>query len=278
MNPLIINFTPTGIVPRKANGICVPESANEIIEQVHQAYELGITIVHLHARNHSGEPTYKSTTYARMVEGIKKHCPALVVCTSLSGRNFTEFEQRSQPLEVYPDMASLTLSSLNFSTQASNNSPDMICRLVDKMNQYGVKPELEVFDAGMINYSKYLIEKGVINAPFYYNIILGNIASAQMDLAQLGIMLKDLPHNSYCALGGIGKFQLSANVTAIANNMGVRVGLEDNTIFDYKTGEKATNIQLLKRVHNIAQLTQREIMKPNEFGELGFYNKNRTNV
>ncbi len=272
MNPLIINFTPTGMIPKKSEVPSVPESPEEIIEQVHEAFELGITLVHLHAREEDGTPTYKKLVYAKIIEGIRKHCPDLVLCTSLSGRNFPEFEKRSEPLELYPDMASLTLSSLNFVQQASINTPDSIRGLVEKMNEFGVKPELEVFGPGMINYAQYLINKGLVKPPFYYNIILGNIASAQMDLSQAGIMINSLPENSYWALGGIGRFQLIANMTAIANGGGVRVGLEDNTIYDFNTMTPATNIQLIQRIHKLAELANRTIMKPKEFGDMGFYN------
>jgi uncharacterized protein (DUF849 family) len=260
------------MIPRKSDILGVPESPDEIIDQVHEAFELGITMVHLHARNSNGTPTYKKSIYSKIIEGLRKHCPKLVICTSLSGRNFPEFEKRSEPIELYPDMASLTLSSLNFVQQASINSPDMIIRLVDKMNSFGVKPELEVFDFGMINYAQYLINKDLIQAPFYYNIILGNIASAQMDLIQAGTMIKSLPPESFWSLGGIGRFQLSANLTAIANDGGVRVGLEDNTIFDYKDKQAASNISLIRRIHEFAALAGRSIMKPEEFGNAGFYN------
>lgn len=276
MEPLIINFTPTGMIPRKKLVPGVPESPDEIIEQVHEAFELGISVVHLHAREKDGSPTYKKTIYVNIIEGIRKYCPGLVLCTSLSGRNFSEFEKRSEPIELYPDMASLTLSSLNFIQQASINSPETILMLIKKMQQYGVNPELEVFDFGMINYAQYLINKQHLKPPFYFNIILGNIASAQMDLAQVGIMLQNLPSKSYWALGGIGRFQLMANMTAIAQGGGVRIGLEDNTIYDYSSQRLATNIDLLKRIHNLAQIAGRPIMTSEEFGSSGFYNSVKT--
>ena len=137
MHDLIINFTPTGMVPTKAMNPSVPIDVMEIIEEVHQAYEEGITLVHLHARDEHGEPTYKKAVYESIVNGVRDHCKDLVICLSLSGRNFNEFEKRSEPLELMPDMGSLTLSSLNFSTQASVNAPDMIMRLAEKMNEYG---------------------------------------------------------------------------------------------------------------------------------------------
>ncbi len=116
---LVINFTPTGMIPTKEMTPHVPVSPSEIIEDVHEAYELGITMVHIHARDKvTGEPTYKAEVYEEIILGVRKYAPELVVCVSLSGRNWSEFEKRSEPIQLTgkakPDMGSLTLSSLNF--------------------------------------------------------------------------------------------------------------------------------------------------------------------
>ena len=162
---LVIDFTPTGMIPTKGLTPHVPVYESEIIEDVHSAYELGITKVHLHARSSGNEsPSYHKEIYAGIIEGIRKFAPDLVICVSLSGRTFNKFEERSEVLDLVgvlkPDMGSLTLSSLNFNKIASINSPDMIQALAVKMLQLGIVPELEAFDAGMINYAKYLIKKG----------------------------------------------------------------------------------------------------------------------
>ena len=124
-NKIIINFCPTGMVPTKKDTPHVPISAQEIIEQTHEAYEIGITIAHLHARDDDGVPAYKKVKYAEIFEGVRKYCPTLVVCGSTSGRDFPEFEKRSEVIELQPDMCSLTLSSLNFINKASTNEPWM---------------------------------------------------------------------------------------------------------------------------------------------------------
>lgn len=274
-SPIIINFAPTGMVPTKSVTPHVPITPAEIIEQTHEAYELGITIVHLHARNHDESPAHESSVFSQIFEGVKKHCPDLVISATLSGRDVHEIEKRSEVLELKPDLASLTLSSLNFSKQASVNAPETIVGLINRMTEHGVKPELECFDAGMINYSKYLIRKNLIEPPFYYNILCGNIASAQADLGYLGLMLKDLPEDSYWALAGLGKEQLKMNTIAIAMGGGVRVGIEDNIWYDRQQKKLATNIELIKRVHRISEEFERKVMSPVEFGALGFYNRHR---
>lgn len=272
---LLVNFVPTGMVPTKESAPFVPITPNEIIEEVHEASELGITLVHLHARDDEGQPTYKANVYAQILDGINRHCPELVTCVSLSGRNFNEFEKRSEALSLYPDMASLTLSSMNFSKSASVNSPEMIISLAQKMAEYGVNPELEVFDLGMINYAKYLLNKAYIKGPLYFNIILGNVAGMQAEMATAGLAVSQLPQDALWSFGGIGTTQLRANTLAIAQGGGVRIGLEDNIYYDQKSRVPATNISLLKRIHEIAVIFERPIMAPKTLGELGFYNKKK---
>jgi len=268
----IINFCPTGMIPTKAINKNTPISPSEIIEQTHEAYELGITIAHLHARLDNEKPTYKKSVYAQIVEGVRKNCPGLIICCSTSGRDTPALEHRSEVIELYPDMCSLTLSSLNFNKSASINSPTIIEGLLDKMLDFGVNPELECFDLGMINYGKYLLNKKQITSPSYWNLIFGNIAGLQPTFSQIGTSISEIPENHFISLGGIGKYQLKANAMAIASGLGVRVGLEDNIWFDKERTIKATNIGLLKRVYGLMEINQKQLLPSSE---LNFYNKKR---
>ena len=267
---LIINFTPTGMIPTKKMTPHVPISASEIIEQVHAISEVGITMVHLHARDSiTGKPTYEKEIYAEIISGIRKYAPTLVLGVSLSGRDFSEFEKRSEAVFLEdllkPDMGSLTLSSLNFNKTASINSPQMVQDLAKVMKEKGVVPELEVFDAGMINYAKYLERKNLIQPPYYFNLLLGNIACAQADMLHTGVMINDLPKDSLYSLAGIGVSQLKMNSLSIAVGGGVRVGLEDNIWYDAGRTKLATNLSLIQRIHRLALSNEREIMTPEEF-------------
>jgi len=262
---LIVNFTPTGMIPSKAMTSHVPVSVSEIVEDVHQAVEIGITMVHLHARDETtGDPTYEGRIYERLIAGIRSFAPDLIIGVSLSGRDFKELRQRSEVLgldgAVKPDMGSLTLSSLNFNRVASVNAPGMIQALAREMKTRGIAPELEAFDAGMINYARYLQKKDLIEPPFYFNLLLGNIACAQADLLHAGIMIRDLPPESYWSLAGIGNAQVAMNSVAIAMGGGVRVGLEDTIYYDQGRTKLATNADLLRRIHTIAQANERELM------------------
>lgn len=267
----IINFTPTGTQPTRENSLA-PLQVNEIIEEVHQAYELGISITHIHARDpETFSNTYKKEVYGPIIEGIRKHCPELLVCASLTGRNFPELSQRTEVLQCLPDMGSLTMSSLNFPTGVSVNQPQMILDLISKMEEFGVQPEIECFDSGMVNYTKYLISKNILKPPYYMNVILGNIYNSQSDLNSVAAIKSSIPDNVTTCIGGIGVHQLKSNILGLIEFDGVRIGLEDNLYYKGKT--KATNMELLARVYRIMNELDLELMTSKELREKGYGNK-----
>jgi len=258
MKKFIFNFTPTGMIPTKQMTEHVPVQPEEIIKDIIEACELGVNMVHVHARDlETGKPTFSKDIYAEIIKGVRKECKDLVITVSTSGRDWPEFEKRSEVLdldgELKPDFGSLTLSSLNFNKQASLNSPQMIQALAGKMKENGIRPELEAFDLGMINYGKYLIKKGLVDPPYYFNLILGNIACAQADMLSLGLMVRELPEGSLWSAGGVGNPQLKVNVMALLSGGGVRTGLEDNIWFDEERTQLASNMDLLKRLRYVAE-------------------------
>lgn len=255
---LIINFCPTGMIPTKAMTPHVPVTPGEVIDDACRALELGVAIVHLHARAEDGTPTYRGEIYEEMILGIRGHFSDAIICVSCSGRNFPEFEQRSEVLELTgaarPDLASLTLTSLDFPTGTSQNAPDMVLALGAKMVERGVKPELECFDFGMINAANMLIGKGLLGEPpYYFNLLLGSRYSVPATARHLSNMLEDLPPESIWSAAGIGLFQLPMNVLAIAMGGHCRVGLEDNIYHGFNRGELATNEALVERVAHLSE-------------------------
>lgn len=268
MNKLIINLAPTGMIPTKEMTGHVPIAPSEIVDEVLSCAALGVSMVHLHARGREGAPAYQKEIFETIIAGIREKRPELVIVVTTSGRTYNEFEKRSAVLELQgrakPDMASLTLSSLNFNKMASVNSPDMIVRLVEKMNERGIKPELEVFDLGMVNFAHYLIRKGLLTPPYYFNIILGNIAAAQAKLLHLGLLVSELPPGSIWSLAGVGDFQRSMNALGVIAGNGVRIGLEDNIWFDDERTLLATNYMLVERTVHMARAYGRQIATPAE--------------
>lgn len=269
---LIINAAITGMVPRKKDSPHVPITVDEIVEDAIKCVLEGASILHLHARDDDENPTYKSEVFAKMIDGIRKHSPDVIICVTTSGRSYNVFEKRAEVLDLdgdlKPDMASLTLGSLNFPEQASVNEPEIIMRLAEKMFVKGIKPELEVFDTGMINTARYLHGKGFIRPPFYFNVILGSIYSTQARMADLCHLVQLLPEDAVWAGGGIGIFQLAVNSAAIIMGGHVRVGLEDNLWYDFNKKQLTTNEKSIRRLKRIASEFRREIATPMEAREM----------
>lgn len=266
MKPLIINLACTGVIPTKAMNRHVPIQHNEIVDDVAQCLELGVQMVHLHARDEEGVQTGDPEPYGRLVETIRK-LPGgreAILCVTTSGRKSPGFEERSRILDLSgdakPDMASLTLSSLNFVQSASVNAPDTIQKLAERMHERGIRPELEIFDVGMANYAKVLIARGILRPPFYANVLLGNIAGAQPAAIDVAAIQAALPDNCLTSYAGIGRFQLMSNTLALMYADGVRVGLEDNLWMDEGRTVPASNVALIKRILALAETFERPLM------------------
>jgi 3-keto-5-aminohexanoate cleavage enzyme len=266
MHDLIINLAPTGMIPTKDKTPYVPITPKEIVDEVLLCAELGVSIVHLHARDEYGIPTTDEKIFAEIITKIRDQNPALIITTTTSGRRVSDVNERAKCLmlapDLRPDMASLTLSSMNFSTEASVNSPSTIMRLAEIMLQRDIRPELEVFDLGMINFAKILIDKGLLKPPYYFNILLGNPSSAQASLMHLGVLVNELPVDSVWAVAGIGRFQKTANALGVVMADGVRLGLEDNLWLDDDRTQLASNVQLVERVKAQAAAFGRTIASP----------------
>jgi uncharacterized protein (DUF849 family) len=149
---------------------------------------------------------------------------------------------------------------MNFSKEASVNSPDTIQELASLMREKDIVPELEIFDTGMLNYAHYLMGKGLLKSPLVINFLLGGVATAQATPLDLGVLLARVPKESIWLVAGIGTAQLSANVLGLASGGGVRVGLEDNLHLDTQRTQLATNRQLVERVHRLAEEMGRPMM------------------
>jgi 3-keto-5-aminohexanoate cleavage enzyme len=271
-NKIFINLAPNGMVPKKNDNPNVPINPDEIVDQVLTCSDYGLSMVHIHARDSKEEPTSDKKVFSKIFKKIRKYNRDIIIVATTSGRVKVDFKSRSEVLdlkgEAKPDMASLTMSSLNFIQQASMNSPKMIVSLIEKMNKNKILPEIEIFDLGMLNYTNYLIKKKILKPPFYINIILGNIASAQADFATVSNFLNNVPNGAIVSLGGIGKSQYKAHLISIANIglRGVRVGIEDN-LRDQKNNY-LSNIEEVKKINSICKILDINIVKPKELRKI----------
>jgi uncharacterized protein (DUF849 family) len=264
----IVNACITGMIPRKADTPHVPTTPEEIAADTLACYRAGASIVHLHPRDANGDPSCDPGLFGDVIAGVRESCPDIVVCASCSGRIENTLERRSVPLllegDLKPEMASLTCGSMNFPKTASVNSPEIIVGLAQCMKDHGIKPEVEAFEPGMIHFAKYLIDKGILDAPIYANLLLGSLGTSAGSALDLSMMVNALPENTVWAAAGIGRYQLTINSLAIAMGGGVRVGLEDNIFYDWHDRSLATNAQLIERLVRIAAELGRRPATPDE--------------
>ena len=268
MEKLIINLAPTGMVPTTTDNPSVPVDLDRIASDAAACCGAGASIIHIHARDENQAPTWRAEVYREIVLAVRKRCPDVITVVSTSGRAHGAFEQRSDVLNLdgaaKPDMASLTLGSLNFPKQASVNEPTMIRRLADTMRDRGIVPELEVFDFGMLDYAKYLIERGVLSEPFYFNLLLGSLGTLAATPFNLASLVMQLPAGSTWAAAGIGRFQFAMNSLAVVTGGHVRIGLEDNLFMDAGKSRPASNCELIKRIVRLAEAAERPIATASE--------------
>ena len=261
---LIIKLAPTGMIPRKNDTPYVPITSEEIVRDTYEAYRFGVSVVHVHARDERGRPTHKKEYFEKILCGIKKKCPNIIICATTSGRVTPQVEHRSEVLDLNPEMASLTLGSLNFPQHPSVNPLETIKTLATLMRDKGIVPELEIFESGFINTAKYLARKGYLKKPLHFNLLLGSLGSIPAGMKDLAYLVESMPLGSTWSATGIGRFQTQINVAAILMGGHVRVGIEDSIYYNYPRKELATNTKLVKRIVRIAKELGREIATPDE--------------
>jgi len=269
---LIINAAITGIVPTRDVCPALPITPDEIAADVAAVRRAGASIVHLHAREADGSPSYDRGLYAEILACVRDACPDIVTCVTCSGRLVQDVDLRAAALDVpepfRPDMASLTLGSMNFPHHASMNSPDTIVELARRMADRGIKPELEIFEPGMANMAQRLLDKGIIKPPLYANLLLGSLGTIPAAARDLAYLVSLLPEGTIWAAAGIGRYQLKMNAMAVAMGGHARTGLEDNPYYDWSTRAPASNEQLVARVRRLARTMQRELAAPIEVRQM----------
>jgi 3-keto-5-aminohexanoate cleavage enzyme len=247
--PCIITVAITGSVPTKKDNPGVPITIAEQIESTHASFEAGATLAHCHVRNDDGTTTSDPARFGKLVEGLKKHCPGMIIQLSTGGRSGAGRE-RGGMLSLKPDMASLSTGSCNFPTRVYENTPDLIEWLAAEMVTYNVKPEIEAFDLSMIYKAVEMANKGQIKAPLHVQFVMGVKNAMPVDKPAFEFFiatLKRLVPTATWTGAGIGKDQLTLNKWALEAGGHVRTGLEDNIRWD-KTTLAPSNAALVKRV------------------------------
>jgi 3-keto-5-aminohexanoate cleavage enzyme len=268
VDKLIVTLAPTGMIPTKKDNPFVPLTPEEIAKDTYEAYKLGASIVHVHARDKDGKPTFEKAIFEKIFKEIKRKCPDIIICATTSGRVHPQVEHRAEVLDLYPEMASLTLGSLNFLQHPSVNPMETIKELAGLMKERNILPELEIFEPGFVNTAKYLAKKGYLKKPLHFCLLLGSLGSMPAGIDDLSYLVRSLPSDSNWSATGIGRFQTQINIAAILMGGHVRIGIEDSIYFNYPTQELSTNAKLVERIVRIAKELNREIATPNETREI----------
>ncbi|MBY6136238.1 3-keto-5-aminohexanoate cleavage protein [Nocardioides marinus] len=258
--PCIICVAITGSVPTKANNPAVPVTIAEQIESTHEAFEAGATIAHCHVRNDDQTPSSDPEKFARLMEGLHKHCPGMIVQLSTGGRSGAGRE-RGGMLSLRPDMASLSVGSNNFPTRVYENSPDLVDWLAGEMRTYEVKPEIEAFDLSHIHQAVKMNRDGRIPGTLYVQFVMGVKNAMPVDRDVFDYYVKTMqrlaPEAEWCG-AGVGAGQIQVNEWSIAAGGHTRTGLEDNMRLDRDT-LAPSNAALVKRAVELCEKYERPV-------------------
>lgn len=235
--PCIITVAITGSLPRKHDNPAVPISITEQVESTHEAFEAGAALVHIHVRNDDGSPTSDPDRFARVLEGIRLHCPGMITQTSTGGRSGAGRE-RGGMLHLRPDMASLATGSVNFPARVYDNPPDLVEWLAAEMQRFGVKPEIEAFDLSMIFQAAAMQRAGRIAGPLHVQFVMGVKNAMPVDREVLEFYVKTLARLDPAATwtgAGIGRDQITLAKWSLELGGHCRTGLEDNVRMSRET-------------------------------------------
>ncbi|MFY9317569.1 MAG: 3-keto-5-aminohexanoate cleavage protein [Burkholderiales bacterium] len=247
--PVIITVAITGAVPRKKDNPAVPVVPAEQVESTHEAFEAGASLVHVHVRNPDESPGSDPELYGRVQEGVRKHCPGMIVQFSTGGRG-REQATRGAMLYLKPDMASLATGSVNFPANIYENPPDFVEGLAKSMLEYDIKPEVEVFDLAMLYNAANLVKKGLLKDPPHIQFVMGipNAMPARRSIFDfLRKELKEVMPRATWVAAGVARHQWEVNQWCLETGGHCRTGLEDNLRIE-PDRLAASNAELVKKI------------------------------
>jgi len=258
--PCILCVAITGSVPTKAANPAVPISIAEQVESTHAAFEAGASICHAHVRNEDETPSSDPERFARLMEGVQKHCPGMIIQFSTGGRSGAGRE-RGGMLSLRPDMASLSVGSNNFPTRVYENPPELVDWLASEMKAHEIKPEIEAFDLSHIHKAAEMNRDGRIPGQLYVQFVMGVKNAMPVDRETFDFYIQTLnrlaPNAQWCA-AGIGPNQIVLNEWAIAAGGHTRAGLEDNVRLDRET-LAPSNAALIQRAADLCAKYERPV-------------------
>jgi 3-keto-5-aminohexanoate cleavage enzyme len=262
MEKLIITVALTGNVPTKEMNPFLPVSTAEVAADVRRCRDAGACLFHVHARDADQKPTLDIGIYKANARAIKATAPEVIIQLSTGARAGKDWEERAEPVRLLPEMGSFTTGSNNLPGIIYENSPPFIEFLARVYQETGVKPEIEVFETGMIATALFLQKKGYIQAPLHFDFVLGAPGSMPGTVKNLQFLSESVPPGSTWCVAGVGKAEIPLSAAAIAMGGHVRVGLEDN--LHMPDGSPASNPLLVEKIVRLAREIGREIAAPDE--------------
>lgn len=270
MEKLIITVAPTGAWPTKKDTPYVPITPQEIAEEVYNCWKAGASIAHIHVRDEDESPSMNFGKFRDTVTSIRerKDCDIILNLTTSGGIGLADEERMKPFVELRPEMASFDAGTMNWQHRTVfENRPDFLEKLAQTQKENKVKPELEIFDAGMLYNTLYLVEKGLLEPPLHYQFCLGIPGGTAATVENFMHMKSILPEGATFSAFAIGRMHLTILFMTIITGGHVRVGMEDNVLLS--KGVLATsNVEFVERVKRIAQEFQREIATPTEAREI----------
>nr|QEE14753.1 hypothetical protein DSAG12_00568 [Candidatus Prometheoarchaeum syntrophicum] len=268
MEKLIITAAISGAEVTKNQNPNVPYTIEEIAREAESAYKAGASVIHLHVREDDGTPTQSIDRFKECIEAIKNRCPDVIIQPSTGGAVGMSNEERLQPIELIPEMATLDCGTCNFGgDEVFVNTENTIIEFAQKMKELGIKPECEVFDKGMIDTAIRQNKKGNILSPMHFNIVMGVNGGISASPRDLTFMVESLPQGSTFTVSGMGRHQMSMAAVSIIMGGHVRVGFEDNLYLEKGVLAKS-NGELVQKAVRIAKDLGRPIATPNEAREI----------
>lgn len=260
--PLIITCAVTGAERSKVDHPGLPVSPDEIALSAHEAVKAGAAIIHLHVRDEAGRPTQRTDVFLEATRKIKERADCIVQY-STGGAAGTPVHARIAPLSLKPEMATLSMGTLNFGAEIFENTEKSILAIYQEIRGAGALPELEIFDVGMMDTLLRFLKKGLLTAPFHVNLVMGVAGGIGGDLKRLLLLKELLPTGQSWSVSGIGRCQLPLAIQAMTLGGHVRVGFEDNIY--YRKGELArSNAQFVERIVRMAREMDRKIATVDE--------------
>ena len=267
-NKVILTVAHTGAWPQKSDTPNVPLTPEEIADDVYACWKAGASVSHIHVRNDEGKPSMEFAKFEKAVKLIRERCDIVLNLTTSGGIGLTDDERMKPFIELRPEMASYDCGSMNWMHNAVfENHPKFLEALGKKMEECNVKPEIEVFDAGMVYNALYYLKKGILKTPLHFQFVLGTPGGMTATIQNLVFLKSLIPEDCTWSALGIGKEHLPILFTALALGGNIRVGMEDN-IF-YAPGRlAASNVEFVERTKRIITELGREAATPDETREI----------